>query len=359
MTTALVFLALCSAPALAGEIEKKFRISLSGGFFNAQDEIRSDSGNELSLLSDDQSFEDFYRDPRNDSGVFGNLDIQSGSMVSFRGQYAVTSIFILEASVGYQKTDVGDIEMQVQFEGIDVPELESFNFTIYRIPAGELERVPIQLTALARFRPRSNFNPYIGAGVGYTLIGFEPTDELNELSLNMDRSVGGQMLLTSAFFGNPALLPAASFNDLDGARIEANDTFEWHIAGGAEYSFGPKWALFVDLRWTFSSRKLEISFNGQESLGVSVPQFTDFVGSDTATTTYGAVQIIQGGLIDGGSLIPNINIDPNANCVLNPSQCVFELGNLDGVIDQGAYYVQGGQIDYGGVGLELGARFTF
>lgn len=360
LTAALVFLTLCLTPAVAVDVEKKFRVSLSAGFFNSQDEISSDSGNELSLLDPvDMSFVDFFSDPRNDSGVFGNLDLQSGTITTVRAQYAVTPIFIVEASVGYQKADFGDVEMQVQFDGVNVPELEAFNFTIYRIPAGEVERVPIQLTALARFRPRSNFNPYVGAGVGYTIIGFDPTDELNELSLNMDRSEGGMMSLTSAFFGAPALLPPSQVTDLEGAYVDARDTFEWHLAGGAEYSFGPKWAMFLDVRWTFSSRKLEIGFNGAQGLGVSVPEFTDFKGSATDQTVYGAVRITQGGLLDGGMLIPDININPSADCDTDPLECEFSVGMLDGELDTGIYYVQGGAIETGGVGVEIGARFSF
>ena len=87
--------------------------------------------------------------------------------------------------------DVGDIEMQAQFVGVDIPETESFQFSIFRVQAGELERVPIQLSAFARFRPRASFNPYVGGGVGYTIIGFEPSEEFNALSRNLDASRGG------------------------------------------------------------------------------------------------------------------------------------------------------------------------
>ncbi len=90
-------------PARAEDVEKKFRIGLGVGFLNAQSSISSDSANTLTLVDAGLEPVDFFRDPRNDSAAFGNLDIKSGALGTVFGQYAVNKIFLIELSVGYQK----------------------------------------------------------------------------------------------------------------------------------------------------------------------------------------------------------------------------------------------------------------
>ncbi len=50
---------------------------------------------------------------------------------------------------------------------------------------------------------------------------------------------------------------------------------------------------------------------------------------------------------------------PNHDCVADPTQCVFDPTQLDGIPDPGIYYIQGGEFDYGGVSFEIGMRYTF
>jgi len=363
----LVVIACACSVAGAADVEKKFRLGLSVGGYNNTDEISSDAANELTLVDENQVFQSIFIDPRDDSAVFGNLDIQSSGIATLSAQYAVTQVFIIEASVGYTRADLGDVEVQAQFRSIDIPDMESFNFAWYRIPAGEIERIPLQFTALARFRPRASFNPYVGGGIGYSFIGFEPSDEMNQLSLNMDASLGGQTRLTEATYGSPslALPPANQIFPLTGATIDARDTFEWHIAGGAELSFkrSSSWSAYVDLRWTFASRSVHIGFNGGDYLGVPVPQLTDFADSEAASAIYGPVQITNGGLLDGGSiqLRPAEGEPPDTDCVENPQDCeqYFDATMPDGIVDPGFYYAQGGTVDYGGIALQFGVRYTF
>lgn len=361
----LVVIACACSAAVAEDVEKKFRIGLSFGGYNNTDDILSDAANELFLVNEDQITTKVFIDPRDDSTVFGNLDIMSGGIVTLSAQYALTSIFLVEASVGYGKHDVGDVDVQAQFSLVDVPDMERFSFAAFRIPVGQIERIPLQLTALARFRPRASFNPYVGGGIGYSIIGFEPADEFNQLSINMDASLGGQSRLTEATWGGSILVvPSSSaIGPLTGATVDATDTFEWHLAGGAELSFKRKWAAYVDVRWSFGSRALHIGFDGGDYLGVPVPQLVDYDTSPAANTIYGPVYIPSGGLVDGGSLQvrPAENEPPDTDCSETPAACedYFDLTLPDGVPDTGFYYVQGGAVDYGGVSLQFGVRYTF
>jgi len=67
-----------------------------------------------------------------------------------------------------------------------------------------MDYIPLRLSGIVRFRPRAKFNPYVGAGIGYSIVGFDPSDEFNQLSLAIDSSQGGQGQVTSALDGSPS-----------------------------------------------------------------------------------------------------------------------------------------------------------
>lgn len=372
LAIAFVF-TLALAPAFAEDVEKKWRLGVSAGFFNTTDTIESDAANILILEDDANDVVQFYLDPRNDSAVFGNLDVKSGPMVNLHVQYAVTKIFLIEASVGYFKGDLGDVEVQAQFANTEVPDTQDFAFQAFRVPVGEVERVPISFSALARFRPRASFNPYVGGGIGYAIVGFETDPAFDTLSENMDASLGRFARVSGSLLGNAQLISTGNpVIDLQGARVDATDTFEWHMAGGAEYSFKRKWSAYVDFRWTLASRSVEVGFNGDDYLGAAVPNLRDFetseIGVGAANGAYGAMNIVSGGLIDGGRTIvvpiegapigTNCGNDPNPPTL--PTNCTFLFINEpDGELDTGFYYVQGGKVDLDGFSATAGVRFTF
>jgi hypothetical protein len=354
----LVLAAMAFSPALAGEMEKKFRLGLGFGGMNAQDEILSDAGNAMTLVNEQNQFEHYFADPRNEDGIFSALEIQPGTITTLYAQYGVNSWFLIEASVGYQKTDLGDAEIQGDI-GINPPPdplVNRHNYLIRRVPVGDLERIPIQLTALAHFRPHADFDPYFGIGIGYSVIGFEPSAEFNELSRNMDASRGSQKTLSFAEFGG-AVLDYGDTMDLTGATVDAGDTFEWHIAGGAELAFKRKWSAFIDLRYLFGSRDITVGFNGGKDLGIAVPQLIDY-WDPQADYVFGPVGISDGGLIDFGQEVPDAGEDPGASCADPAVSCHFEP-IPDGELDLGLYYAQGGTLKYDAVSLQIGIRLTF
>jgi len=86
---------------------------------------------------------------------------------------------------------------------------------------------------------------------------------------------------------------------------------------------------------------------------------TDFEDSPAAQVTYGAIQITNGGLWDGGSLQPASSSSPNTDCNTDPQLCDFVVGAFDGELDTGFYYVQGGTVKYDDFSIQLGIRYTF
>jgi hypothetical protein len=357
----LVLAAVAWSSAAAGETEKKFRLGFAIGGLNAQDEILSDAGNQLTLVDDQLQYEHRFMDPRNENGIFSPLEIKPGGIATLYAQYGVNSWFLIEASVGYQKTDLGNAEVQAQINIYPPPdpEIERHNYLVERVRVGDLERIPIQLTALAHFRPHANFDPYCGIGIGYSVIGFEPAPEFDDLSRNLDASRGSQLRLTYADYGDGVMVPYGDNIDLLGATVDARDTFEWHLAGGAELAFKRKWSAFVDFRYLFGSRDVSIGFNGGKDLGIAVPNLVDYFDPER-TYVQGAVQITDGGILDLGQQIDRVDLPEGVECFDvygQDDRCFITVP--DGELDLGRYYIQGGRLKYDAVSLQVGVRVTF
>ena len=385
---ALVAALAISSPALAEDVEKKWRVSVALGGYNALDDAPSNSANTLAVISrvkyneGKRELVDFYADPRDDNSAFGALDVRAGTLGTLAVQYALTKTFLVEASIGYQMSDVGDIEIAAQLAG-DPPPIEeiNFNFRTFHITAGEFTRIPIQLNGVFRFRPRAKFNPYIAAGIGYAIIGFDPSDDLSALSLNIDRQIGIECQLSSSFAARPIMPCGGPVRGMQGIEVDAGDSFEYNLAVGGEVTFKRKMAMFVDLRYVGASREMQIKVDGGLELGTSVPQLVDFDDSVAAVTGveggYGGVQVgtsneVNVGLLDTGyrKLIPSAE-NPSADCSfpLPAASCVQQLltspgsgqliqnfngeiyrdtdpGDGDGRLDPGIYYVQGGAFSW-------------
>jgi len=312
---------LACVPAAAEDVHKRFRLSLALGGYQAQDEVNSDSANILTVLDDAGEILGRYSDPRDDAGVAGNFEIQPGSIVTLAWQYGFTRFFLLEGSVGYNGNDVGQIEVNEIRNGA------------VRFSAGRLTRLPVQLTGLWRFRPDKNFRPYVGAGIGYSFVEFDSSDELIELSENLEASSARQTRLVRSDLGgiitwnnNDPAIP------LNGATIQAPDSWEWHITGGVELSFARRWSVLFELRYTKASEAFHLQFDGKDQLGISVPQGQAQDGSELDESTYGPVWVFPGGALD---------LDG------------------DGELDEGLYYVTGGELRYDGIGAVIGVRYTF
>jgi hypothetical protein len=168
--------------------------------------------------------------------------------------------------------------------------------------------------------------------------------------------------------------------------VDAQDTFEWHLAGGAELTIKRRWSLFLDVRWVAASKQFRIGFNGETELGNSLPNYVPFDDTALANDRYGPSEVGScskdtsggfdangqpvvcsgGGLIDYGYLavVRADEAPPSTDCTdpsdIATTQCVFDfVFEPDGEPDPGQYYVQGGSVKYDGFSLQIGARFTF
>ena len=308
-------------PAAAEDVKNRFRLSLALGGYQSQDEVNSDSANALTVLDDEGEILGRYSDPRNDAGVAGNFEIQPGSIATLAWQYGFTRFFLLEGSVGYNANDVGEIEVS------------EFRSEAVRFSAGKLTRLPVQLTGLWRFRPDKVFSPYVGAGIGYSFVEFDSSEELIQLSENLEASSARQARIVRSDLGGIITwnnnVPAIQ---LRGATVQAPDAWEWHITGGAELSFARRWSVLFELRYSKASETFHLQFDGKDQLGISVPQGQTQEGSDLDEATYGPMWIFPGGALD---------LDG------------------DGTLDPSLYYVTGGELRYDGIAAVVGVRYTF
>lgn len=357
-----VMACVLSTLTVAGEIEKKWRVGGQFGYYSTADEVVSDAANQMAVLEEDDTLYLFILDPRNDSAALGNLEIKPAPRVMATAQYALTKTVLVELAAGYQKGEVGDVEVQAQFAGVVIPVGQDYVFAVNRVGAGDVEQVPLQVSILGRFRPRARFNPYVGAGIGYTFVGYQPSNELDQLSLKLDRSIG-RFANLQQFGGFDISGPA---ENLEGIEVLAPDYLEWHGVAGAEYGFGERWALYADVRYTWATRNLQIRIGDQDQLGSSVPNLT--VDRDDPRANYGLYGgyfLAEGGLFDGGSLIPNSSAGDipedqwAAFCEASPDRCEFSFEHPDGIDDPGVYYAKGGSLEYGGWSWSIGFRYTF
>jgi len=356
--TAALVCGLATGDVRAEEIEKKWRLGVSIGGTSTTDQAQSPSANVRTLFDTDGELFNFIADPRNDSAAFSNFGIEAAVGGQVLASYAFTRNWYIEGSVGYRQATVGNVEVQAQFANAPIPNLQDFGFRIFNLDAGTLKQVPLQFTAGYRFRPKASFNPYLCAGVGYVLNSYSPSDEINQLSVNLENVQAGFAQVTGFLVGGENFLPPTSFGGLSGIRIEAEDTPEYHFGGGFEVSFKHKWSVFVDARYTVYSGSFRMTVNGSDQLGISVPADQVVIGQPGATGPFGSYLITTGGLLDGGSLVPAITAPPGTDCTLQPFFCEL-TGPADGIPDPGHYYVHAGSIRWDGASLQVGVKYTF
>lgn len=347
-----------STTSRAEEVEKKFRLAFGLSGYSSNDQVHSASANRRTLFEPNGDFSDQIYDPRNDSGALSDFGVkpQYGGVLS--ASYAFNRMWYIEGSIGYRQGSVGNVEVQAQFDGTPIPLTQDFVFAIFNLDGGTLKQVPVQATGGIRFRPKAAFNPFICLGFGYTLNSYEPSSEINALSINLDKSTGAFARLNGTLLGGESLAPVGAPSNLSGITVDAPDAPEWHVGGGFEYSFLTKWVVFLDARYTVYSGKFAMHVNGSNELGISVPADRAYNTDPAAFGPFGGYSIATGGLVDGGSWVPTDTAPVGTVCTTGHDNCEF-TGPRDGILDPGIYYVHAGEVRYDGISLQLGVKFTF
>ena len=210
------------------------------------------------------------------------------------------------------------------------------------INAGELTQVPVSFNAYMRFRPTKKFNPYIGGGVGWLFVDFEPSEEWTAFSDQMDAS----FVDSTVYNGLPSRFNVAreldgNAHDLKRPAVIADDGFFFELRGGFEWQWKPKIAVFVETSFMWAAEEIIVTVDGKEKFGRATPSISVPDRSDDTFPRGGLPEyIICGGLtgdqVDPDTVIPSGTFCPGA----------------------GEYYFNGGRLDHGGFSFQAGIRLT-
>jgi outer membrane protein len=150
---------------------------------------------------------DYYNDDQTVSG--GELELESDATLMYEANltYFLEEYFSLELGVGYTETD------------------EYLNFSAGMSgKAGEMEQIPVLLTARVHFSTNHKVTPYLGAGIGYYLNDFDSNSSSPD--------------------------------------VDVDDSFGFHVNGGLEVFITDYAAINVDIKYVWNEVNLDIKLPG-------------------------------------------------------------------------------------------------
>jgi opacity protein-like surface antigen len=289
--------ALCGLAAVssatAEDTKGKWQFGFGLSYFSTTDYIRSNADVAISDGTVDENGLPSVRsvDERPDINILNEPTIQDDFRIDFNASYGLTRWLAVEAAVGYYKGPVGDIEYfnHDRFRGVGVspadttaftcgpdlnarcyeftPNTSSLEVRINRfLPVGEITEIPVNLSALVRFRPESPFDPYIGLGAGYIFTNLKTGEEFNEIS---DLTEG--LRVVSASVGEITQQSCNPLEDPEHCKLaespgfapiplqaSVKNAFEWHAVGGVDYYLNERFSVFVDARYIWTGGQVDI-----------------------------------------------------------------------------------------------------
>lgn len=172
----------------------------------------------------------YYEDGYDMSGFEVDTDPDAAAMYGVNLTYFLHRYFSLELSVDYVKTDV-----ELSFLGLSRD-------------GGELEQVPVLLTARTHFSTNPKVNPYVSAGVGYYFNSFD-----------------SERVMAEWIYGA-------------GADIDVDDSIGYHAGGGIEFFVADDFAISLDLKYIWNNVDLDVNIAGVDDDNFDVNVFVAGVG---------------------------------------------------------------------------------
>lgn len=396
--------ALCIGDSLAEDVKGKFYVGGNLAILVTTDNIRSNAaliiaplgrdgapftGDRGEVISCDSTRSNVFCDPRPDDLLSRQTQLQQTLKFDGHIGYGLTSNFSLQLDSGYYKGDITNFDVFTQkvvpFSsnpldpcvalgandpfGPGVPcEFHNSRTKSEKTPikAGKVTEIPLVLNGILRFRKDSNFNPYIGAGVGYLLTSVNQSDAVDALNARLS---GLHIIsMTDEFgdrFGRNLVAP-----DTDGnapfnrpTTVSIDKGFMYQFVGGGEYFFNDRVSLVFDARYAISGQAINILMRGGQDQ-IDVTAFTEDIFRKDGSLRVFLAQ----------NSPPNPVIDPN-----NPGfryVCDFQTsppprdydgnGKVDACFGGSGFrkpeekiVVQGGQIRLSNFNFGFGIRFHF
>lgn len=279
-------------PARAEDTKGKWQFGFGLSYMATTDYIRSNSdiaiatsvaGQQAGLPSVTSV------DERPDENMLNEPTVQDDFRLDFNASYGLTRWLAIELAAGYMKSDVGNIEfffrdVTINYGGVfpasgtpacgpnrnapcsrynintpSSPPTNSF------VPVGTLTEVPLQLSALVRFRPESPLDPYVGLGIGYLFTDLEHGGEFERKGqLISDLIVATEIAGEYTDNRFPTRQPAPGTNgfSVGPMQAEVSSDFSWHAVGGIDYYVNDHFSVYVDARYTWTDAAVSITTDG-------------------------------------------------------------------------------------------------
>lgn len=415
---ALAALLAVAAPASAEDERGRWTFSFGGGVLSTFDDIRSNAAvvrlqdfGRPNDISDDIVAPGSW-DLRQDDLLGRETSTEEVQTFNFGVAYGLTPWLSMQVDLGYYKGNVSNLDtfrISRRFSDINLDNqtvLEEvvqtpFHDASVPISVGELEQIPLTVSAVFRFRRDSPFNPILGAGVGWVFTDLQESQVFGDLNAEILRGFQRIQVFSSAdnlqliqdVHGNQIVnsncaLPAnrlglsdfacargiAKLEDLiqqlkdEGSYdpqleaelrqafaeafntgfiptrplvvAEVDDGFAYQLLGGAEYHFNERWSVYMLGRYLATQAALKVRIRDNGNLFTAQP--TD-PGTDP-------VQTVR---FDLKEALFEFNAEGNIEGSFGTGP-----GQQPGVLED-EIYVQGGEINLTSFSLIFGLRYTF
>jgi opacity protein-like surface antigen len=294
----------------AEDTKGKWQFGFGLSYFATTDYIRSNSDIALSggVVGEGGLPPVNSVDERPDVNMLNEPSVRDDSRFDLNASYGLTRWLAVELAASYLKAPVGNIEFFTKNEianltgsgnmsnsppicgpaqnqpcfiyGTSTPTVERTNAFV---PVGELTEIPVQLSALVRFRPESPLDPYVGLGIGYIKTNLDTSAEFRSVSDTLGRlfvSSGDKGDFTSET--SSPTHPVPSFNcgpdrnqqcisfRPSPPRAEVRDSFQWHAVSGIDYYVSERFSWYVDARYVWTNGAVDIRTDGDYQVQFSV-----------------------------------------------------------------------------------------
>jgi outer membrane protein W len=280
-------------PAHAEDTKGKWQFGFGFTYFATSDYIRSNSDIAIasSVAGQTAGLPPVTSvDPRPDQNMLNEPTVHDDFRFDIKASYGLTRWLAVEALAGYMTTSVGNIEyyyedQQISYQGpgalvanapycgptqnqpcldyhTNTPSTTAHNTFL---PVGTITEMPVQLSALIRFRPESPLDPYVGLGIGYLFTNLKTGDEFNsksQLVSNLVVTAASEGEYTDT--GHPSKLAPEGTNGFTPAPLIAtvSSGATWHAVGGVDYFLNQHVSMFLDARFTWTDAEVNITTDG-------------------------------------------------------------------------------------------------
>lgn len=333
---------------------------------------------------------DFIRDPRKDSGIFQSTAIAQNVWGELNLAVDIKTwrhgTLLAQIDVGYYSGDGGEIEVAVDIaeESIinpvdqDLTADDPFaNYQFIYPSSGTVTQVPLSLSGIWQFRPRSPFRPYFGIGAGYMDVAVSSSTSLAQLNDNLagiafDWTVRGIQVATGI------LGEDADGNPSDLITVEATSAAFYTVRGGLEYNINRNWSLFLSANFIETPARIQIRALGFKEFGQGIGRNTQIFDFEGITSEADFISLLLSLPVeDAVALVDDLTESSSAPPVENERAffTVFpvELGTPINIIipnptdpevgtsiqRQSKLFIHGGDVEMDSFSIGMGFRYRF